>query len=176
MYDAVPGLRKATGAIGLTCYMPNAAIGWKQPNGFYYPPAFYSKNLYFSNVDIRHFVIEPLFQPGTYVNAPLATLQTQYCGPVSPVLFNGYTDVDRQTELSDDDGTLTGLINNYPDDPKNPLAPPITTISVNEDAFFKGPISTGECKSAFGVNPNKACGPSRATRRRRARRPVLTTT
>ena len=82
--DAVPGLRKATGAIGLTRYMPNAAIGWKQPNGFYYPPALYSKNLDFNNVDIRHFVIEPLFQPGTYVNAPLATLQTQYCGRSRP--------------------------------------------------------------------------------------------
>ena len=21
------------------CILPNAAIGWKQPNGFYYPPA-----------------------------------------------------------------------------------------------------------------------------------------
>jgi cell migration-inducing and hyaluronan-binding protein len=21
-------------------YLPNAAIAWKQPNGFYYPPAF----------------------------------------------------------------------------------------------------------------------------------------
>ena len=27
------------------CVLPNAAIGWKQPNGFYYPPAFHSKNL-----------------------------------------------------------------------------------------------------------------------------------
>ena len=47
------------------CYLPNAAIGWKQPNGFYYPPAFHSKNLFFNNVDIRHFVIEPLFSPIT---------------------------------------------------------------------------------------------------------------
>ena len=43
------------------CYLPNAAIAWKQPNGFYYPPAFHSNNLWFSNVDIRHFVVEPLF-------------------------------------------------------------------------------------------------------------------
>src|SRR5262249_27361456 len=28
-------------------YLPNAAIGWKQPNGFYYPPAFHSRNLFF---------------------------------------------------------------------------------------------------------------------------------
>ena len=45
-----------------SCYIPNAAIAWKQPNGFYYPPAFHSKNLFFNNVDIRHFVVEPLFK------------------------------------------------------------------------------------------------------------------
>ena len=45
-----------------SCYIPNAAIAWKQENGFYYPPAFHSRNLAFSNVDIRHFVIEPLFE------------------------------------------------------------------------------------------------------------------
>ena len=28
---------------------------------------------------------------------------------------------------------------------------------MNEDPFFKAPVSTAECKSAFGVNPNKAC-------------------
>ena len=47
------------------CILPNAAIGWKQPNGFYYPPAFHSRNLFFDNVDIRHFMIVPLFKPGT---------------------------------------------------------------------------------------------------------------
>ena len=48
-------------------YLPNAAIGWKQPNGFYYPPAFHSANLFFDKVDIRHYVIQPLFKPGTYL-------------------------------------------------------------------------------------------------------------
>ena len=28
---------------GNDCILPNAAIAWKQPNGFYYPPAFHSK-------------------------------------------------------------------------------------------------------------------------------------
>ena len=51
------------------CNMPNAAIAWKQPNGFFYPPAFHSANLYFKDVDIRHFVIEPLFKEGTYKTA-----------------------------------------------------------------------------------------------------------
>ncbi len=39
----------------------NAAIAWKQPNGFYYPPNFRSQNLFFQNVDIRHYVIVPQF-------------------------------------------------------------------------------------------------------------------
>ena len=49
------------------CYLPNAAIAWKQPNGFFYPPAFHSKNLFFNNVDIRHYVIDPFFKPNTYI-------------------------------------------------------------------------------------------------------------
>ena len=60
------------------CYMPNAAIAWKQPNGFYYPPAFHSTNLFFNNVEFRHFVIEPLFQPGTFTTDPVAA-QKRYC-------------------------------------------------------------------------------------------------
>ena len=43
------------------CYIQNAAIAWKQPNGFYYPPTFHSHNLLFHNVDIRHYVIDPQF-------------------------------------------------------------------------------------------------------------------
>src|SRR4029450_5465893 len=72
------------------CYMPNAAIAWKQPNGFYYPPAFHSTNLFFKNVEFRHFVIEPLFQPAPSpptrsrprnVTAP----GTTQCSPGSPI-------------------------------------------------------------------------------------------
>jgi hypothetical protein len=58
--------------------MPNAAIAWKQPNGFYYPPAFHSTNLFFNNVEFRHFVIEPLFQPGIFTTDPVAA-QKRYC-------------------------------------------------------------------------------------------------
>ncbi|MBI4382196.1 MAG: G8 domain-containing protein [candidate division NC10 bacterium] len=113
-----------------TCYMPNAAIGWKQPNGFYYPPAFHSTNLFFDDVDIRHFVIEPLFKPGTYTTDPDA-VKKRYCNG-NDEMFTGFTDVDRQTELSDDDGSLTGYVN---------------TISVNLDPFFNAPVETIECAS-----------------------------
>jgi hypothetical protein len=70
MFDTV-GMRRAASkytdpALNAgDAYVPNAAIGWKQPNGFYYPPAFHSRNLFFNNVDIRHYVIEPLTDPGT---------------------------------------------------------------------------------------------------------------
>lgn len=128
------------------CYMPNAAIGWKQPNGFYYPPAFHSKGLYFNNVDIRHFVVEPILQSGTYLQDDGLTFQ-RYCtwtrsqfGGGKNGLFGSFTDIDRQTELNDDDGTLTGLKSTNP----TLLA---GTISVNQDAFFKVPVETPECAS-----------------------------
>ena len=31
---------------GSQVYLPNAGIAWKQPNGFFYPPEFHSRNLY----------------------------------------------------------------------------------------------------------------------------------
>ncbi len=120
------------------CYLPNAAIAWKQPNGFYYPPAFHSTNLLFKNVPIRHFVIVPQLVPGQY-NTDLNGSNFTYCSsPGNTNYFLGFTDIDRQTELNDDDGTLTGLVD---------------TISVNEDTFFKAPVETAECASNQGVGP-----------------------
>lgn len=58
--------------------------------------------------------------------------------------FNNYTDVDRQTELSDDDGTLTGFAR---------------TISVNEDPYFGAPVQAPQCKSNLDVDPQYACAP-----------------
>ncbi len=84
------------------CVLPNAAIAWKQPNGFYYPPAFHSTNLAFHDVDIRHFVIQPLWQPDSFLPDDKATKKT-YC-TWEGGQFNNFTDVDRQTELSDDNG------------------------------------------------------------------------
>jgi hypothetical protein len=119
----------------LSCYLPNAAIAWKQSNGFYYPPAFHSRNLYFNNVDIRHYVIEPQFMPGTFITKDSA-VRPRYC-VADPGVFNNFTDIDRQTELNDDDGTLTGLVG---------------TISVNEDQFFSAPTEDIECRSDIAAN------------------------
>ncbi|MGB7292058.1 MAG: pentapeptide repeat-containing protein [Thermodesulfobacteriota bacterium] len=120
-------------------YLPNAAIAWKQQNGFYYPPAFHSKNLFFDErqsphgVDIRHFVIEPLFAPETAntwfkTSAEVKDHYAQW----NDAMFDNFTAIDRQTILNDDDGSLTGLS---------------TTVSVNEDVFFNAPVETVECRS-----------------------------
>jgi hypothetical protein len=123
------------------CFLPNAAIAWKQPNGFYYPPAFHSSNLYFrNNVDIRHFVIEPLFvQGGKFAfQSDDERVKQNYCtftlnnADGFGGSFGNFSAIDRQTILNDDDGSLTGLKN---------------TISVNEDAFFNAPTETIECQS-----------------------------
>ena len=119
------------------CYLPNAAIAWKQSNGFYYPPAFHSSNLFFRDVDIRHFVIEPLFQPGTFKTDPTAA-SNRYC-TWNDGLFANFTDIDRQTVLNDDDGSLTGLLAGTGADRE--------TLSINEDSFFNAPKVVPECSS-----------------------------
>jgi len=124
---------------------------WKQPNGFYYPPAFHSNNLWFSNVDIRHFVIEPLFLPIKPLDTdPFQQDQTavnnRYCTHSTDMFSASFNNIDRQTVLNDDDGTLTGLQGskggtNY------------ESISINEDPYFNAPVTTSECLSDVGVIP-----------------------
>jgi hypothetical protein len=117
------------------CYIQNAAIGWKQPNGFYYPPTFHSRNLFFDNVDIRHYVIVPQFAGNTY-KTDVGQVAKRYCAPLRPGLFNNYSANDRQTILTDDDGSLTGYAN---------------TISINTDDFFRAPVEGIECQSDGAV-------------------------
>jgi hypothetical protein len=120
-----------------SCYIPNAAIAWKQENGFYYPPAFHSRNLVFSNVDIRHFVVEPLFEENSF-NPDLKAIADRYCTWKSN-LFEPFIDIDRQTVLNDNDGSLTGLLADTKPVPRE-------TLSINEDLFFQ---STCPMSSAF---------------------------
>lgn len=144
------------------CYLPNAGIGWKQPNGFYYSPAFHSTNLFFDDVDIRHFVTEPLFIDGTF-DTNVTALKQQYCywAPTAqPGTFTGFTDIDRETVLNDDDGSLTGLTstvkNPIPLPTPTPSTPPKgETLSVNKESFFNAPICTYECASDVPSNPTK---------------------
>jgi hypothetical protein len=133
-----------------TCYLPNAAIAWKQPNGFYYPPAFHSRKLWFRNVDIRHFVVEPLFESikPTDTN-PFVQNQTavdnRYCTRAVN-MFGEFNHIDRQTVLNDDDGTLTGLVGAL-----EQVSRP--SISINEDPFFNAALATPECLSDINVKP-----------------------
>jgi hypothetical protein len=114
------------------CFIQNAAIAWKQPNGFYYPPTFHSKNLFFKNTDIFHYVIVPQFEKNKYTTDN-EQAKARYCNPLpSNDMFKGYSAIDRQTELTDDDGSLTGYAK---------------TTSVNEDPFFAAPFDGVECKS-----------------------------
>ncbi|MFC3228217.1 hypothetical protein ACFOGJ_13310 [Marinibaculum pumilum] len=147
MNYTVPGPRRTPGTtIGeQKGYLPNAAIGWKQPNGFYYPPAFHSRNLFFDNVDIRHFLTLPLFDTGTY-NGNAADVTAQLINQTSGAIFAGFTDVDRQTVLNDIDGTLTGFEG---------------TISVNEDPYFTAPVQVAECLSEKEILPANACTPKK---------------
>ena len=133
------------------CYLPNAAIGWKQSNGFFYPPAFHSDYLYFSNVDIRHFVIEPLFNPGTFTTY-IDGVKKRYC-TWTTTMFDNFTDVDRQTVLNDDDGLLTGLLADLGGGRTE------ESLSVNEDPFFKAPRVTTECASDVHDTGQPATGP-----------------
>ncbi len=142
------GIPKAKeGADRGQCILPNAAIGWKQPNAFYYPPAFHSRNLYFNGVDIRHFIIVPLFKPGTAI-VDTAKVKNEYCtfhrSTVADLFSTDFTDIDRQTELNDDDGTLSGLAGAKDSGSGRTLD---WTISVNRDRYFETPRETVECLS-----------------------------
>lgn len=151
MYGRVAGMPKDAESATDQCIIPNAAIAWKQPNGFYYPPAFHSSNLYFDDVDIRHYVVEPLFEPISPTN-PYAfkndneALKKAYCtfittGPDNlGGTFSNFTAVDRQTILNDDDGSLSGLKSGRKSGGND-------TIAVNEDQFFDAPVETIECAS-----------------------------
>ena len=149
MWMGTPGVRRKPNPGGTPSkegYLPNAAIGWKQPNGFYYPPAFHSSGLFFDNVDIRHYLTVPLFEYGTY-QTDMKLLNQEYMdrngANWNGNLFNNFTDVDRQTVLNDEDGTLTGFKK---------------TISLNQDPFFSAPLQVPECLSMKEVLPgNSAC-------------------
>jgi cell migration-inducing and hyaluronan-binding protein len=143
---------------GNRCYEPNAAIGWKQPNGFYYAPAFHSNNLFFSGVDIRHFVTDPFFQANPLsFKTDLTSTKTAYCS-WNDAYFQGYTDIDRETVLEDDDGTLTGLTTPI-GQPPPPIPPNYDTTSVNKADFFKAPTEAWECGSDYPTNTSTTYAP-----------------
>jgi hypothetical protein len=89
-------------------------------------------------VDIRHFVIEPLFKLNSF-NLDEEATATRYCTWKSD-LFQPFNDIDRQTVLNDNDGSLTGLLADTQPQPRE-------TLSINEDPFFRAPKVVPECAS-----------------------------
>ena len=72
-------------------------------------------------------MIVPQFDANTY-KTDTTQVGRRYCarpqGFSSGTMFNNYSAIDRQTILTDDDGSLTGYAN---------------STSVNEDKFFTAP-------------------------------------
>ena len=62
--------------------------------------------------------------PNQLFQTDLEAVKKRYCN-FSFDMFDNFSDVDRQTELNDDNGSLTGLVK---------------TISVNQDSFFDAPV------------------------------------
>ncbi|MCI0737127.1 MAG: hypothetical protein L0Y50_12800, partial [Beijerinckiaceae bacterium] len=75
-------------------------------------------------------VIVPQFSGNTYTT-DMDEVKARYC-TLAGNMFNNWTAIDRQTVLSDDDGSLTGWAK---------------TISVSEDPFFTTPRDGIECQT-----------------------------
>lgn len=142
----------------------DAAIGWKQPNGFYYPPAFdyrrtsFLKNrsdalnmcltrapgdyqdLRFQPGSCRHNVIDrtQVYQTGN-MEALNAKVLAQFSGPKNQLTAGT---VDFATILLDLDGSLTGSTSTIDGRPS-----PGLTTSVSRNVFYDAPSQTPECLS-----------------------------
>ncbi len=82
-------------------------------------------------------MIEPLFNLNTF-QPNLTEIAARYC-TWKDTIFLPFNDIDRQTVLNDDDGSLTGLLAE--------TTPPRETLSINLDEFFRAPTVTEECSS-----------------------------
>ncbi|MFI5394194.1 MAG: G8 domain-containing protein [Candidatus Binatia bacterium] len=146
----------------------DAAIGWKQPNGFYYPPAFtYRGSAFLSTVpaalqDLNSCLsygagdgyMNPTPRPGTcrhnvidrtraYIKGNLISpnAAAKIFGPLPDVLPT--TPVDFSTILIDLDGSLTGATGSV-------SSATVPSNSVSRNHFFDAPAQSPECLS-FGL-------------------------
>jgi hypothetical protein len=118
--------------------VPSASVGWKQPNGFYYPPAFAFKGTSFDSDTSaykasRHNVLD---QNKTYTTG----LQTfpSWMAPATLTQLSA-TPIDVTTILNDLDGTLNGLV------PTDTTTTQSSGLSNN--AFYDAPYTVDECNS-----------------------------
>lgn len=127
--------------------IPNAAIGWKQTNFFYYPPAFAFKESAFDALSQRHNVLDQnklYTKPMMKVGGAITT---------GDVLGLGATSVDATTILNDLDGTLNGLVASL--DGKNPSNKGMQTSALSVNKFYDAPNTVEQCASVgTETNPN----------------------
>jgi hypothetical protein len=118
----------------------DAAIGWKQPNGFYYPPTFAFRNSNFVGATERHNVMD---QYRTYVKAVVPG-GMNICAPLrDPTNFGGVTPIDFTTILNDLDGTLNGVV------PSQGAS--LRSNGISRNYFHKAPNQAPQC-SSFGTD------------------------
>ncbi|MEO8605076.1 MAG: G8 domain-containing protein [bacterium] len=149
--DGLPSVKAAPDTAGGMCVI-DAVVGWKQPNGFYYPPAFAFENTAFGTNTVRHNVVD---QYNTYVQGTLAD-------PPQPSMYSplqtyvGITPIDSSTILNDLDGSFTGTCWGDNCDALADPNPQRRTASVSANHFFDAPSQAPECLS-YGVqtSPNE---------------------
>ena len=154
-------------------WVVDAAVGWKQPNGFYYPPAFAFRKTHFAKSPAapalpkkffpangehapteRHNVFDPGYgyyqgsptgNPGRLVLLGSSTTLTPPAPPQSPVwgLDPTVTPIDFTTILNDLDGTLNGVVPSVGTSKR--------TAGLSNNYFYSTPGEDVECNS-FGTN------------------------
>ncbi len=112
----------------------DAGIGWKQPNGFYYPPVFGFRNTGFGLGSTRHNVVDQ-YSKYAYGNGTASPSVRSILGDAS------FTPIDTQTILNDLDGTLNGA------KPANGSA---RNSGLSNNHFYDTPFRVAECNS-FGT-------------------------
>ncbi|MFN8643231.1 MAG: hypothetical protein U0802_16815 [Candidatus Binatia bacterium] len=140
--DGLPSVKIAPDSAGGMCVV-DAAVGWKQPNGFYYPPAFAFENTAFFGDTVRHNVVD---QYGTYVQGTLTDpAKPSTYAPLQT--YTGITPIDASTILNDLDGTFTGTCWGESCDTLSDPDPQRRTASVSANHFFDAPSQAPECLS-----------------------------
>ena len=115
----------------------DAAIGWKQPNGFYYPPAFAFRNSGFDTTSERHNVID---QDLAYVQGQL------WGGPITQLTVNmAMTSIDSTTILNDLDGSLNGMVPSTGGKRTSGLSK--RTSGLSNNSFYDAPFTVAQCNS-----------------------------
>ena len=144
--DLHPRSVKATPTTAGGMCVIDAAVGWKQPNGFYYPPAFAFENTAFDDETVRHNVVD---QYNDYIQGTLGNPSKP--STYTPLqTYTGITPIDSSTILNDLDGTFTGTCWGEGCDALPVDDAQRRTSSVSANHFFDAPSQAPECRS-YGV-------------------------